>query len=399
MTRNGTDKAASSGDLHRHRGTGRGYRVVGLFAGIGGLELGLSRAGHETTLLCEIDPYAQSVLREKFPGIDIWPDVRKLNALPSGTEVLAAGFPCQDLSQAGKGAGIDGERSGLIDHVFRLVKSSDIEWLVLENVPFMLHLRGGEAMATIARRLKRLGFRWAYRLVDTRAFGLPQRRERIFLLASRTRDPAAVLFADDAAEPGTENLDSARACGFYWTEGNRGLGWAWDAVPPLKGGTTLGSPTPPAIILPQGGIVMPNIRDAERLQGFPADWTACVPKERRRWRLIGNAVSVPVARWIGKRLAAPGRYDEARTMSFPDSGWPKAALDIGVGPSRICVSSWPVRRRSTPLAEFLRYPARPLSERATNGFYERVTGSYLRLPPWFLERVAQHLEAMRSRAP
>src|SRR5690606_17988103 len=96
--------------------------MVGLFAGIGGLELGLGRHGCSTELLCEIEPGAQAVLRTRFPDVPPHPDVTRLRSLPRDTELVAAGFPCQDLSQAGRTAGITGSKSGLVDEVFRLVK-------------------------------------------------------------------------------------------------------------------------------------------------------------------------------------------------------------------------------------------------------------------------------------
>ena len=85
---------------------GRRLLTAGLFAGIGGLELGLSRAGHETALLCEIDRAALAVLEARFPKVPRKTDVRDLKSLPAKTDLLVAGFPCQDLSQAGKTAGI-----------------------------------------------------------------------------------------------------------------------------------------------------------------------------------------------------------------------------------------------------------------------------------------------------
>ena len=105
--------------------------------------------------------------------------------------------------------------------------------------------------------------------------GLPQRRERVYLLASKEGDPRDVLFVDDEGEPSPPDPATWRsmACGFYWTEGLRGLGWAYDAVPTLKGGSTIGIPSPPAIVLPSGQIVLPDIRDAERMQGLEVDWT------------------------------------------------------------------------------------------------------------------------------
>ena len=174
-------------------------RMVGLFAGIGGLELGLAEHGWRSELLCEIDPGAQAVLAARFRGVALHADVTTLRALPPGTELVAAGFPCQDLSQAGRTAGIRGARSGLVDEVFRLVKRKrGPRWLLIENVPFMLQLGQGAAMRHITDALAALGYTWAYRLVDARAFGLPQRRQRVLMLASRTEDPRTVLFGEDA---------------------------------------------------------------------------------------------------------------------------------------------------------------------------------------------------------
>src|SRR3954454_8148112 len=100
----------------------------------------------------------------------------------------------------------------------------------------MLQLDRGRAMRYLPEELGRLGYRWAYRVVDARAFGLPQRRQRVILLASRTEDPRPLLLDEDA-EPAEQPLLADSFCGFYWTEGLRGLGWAVDAVPTLKGGS------------------------------------------------------------------------------------------------------------------------------------------------------------------
>src|SRR5262245_58317807 len=97
-------------------------KVAGLIAGVGGLELGLKHAGHEPVLLCELDPHAQSVLRKRFPGVRVRLDVLDLESIPRAADILAAGFPCQDLSQAGGTAGIRGKRSRLIDSVFELLE-------------------------------------------------------------------------------------------------------------------------------------------------------------------------------------------------------------------------------------------------------------------------------------
>lgn len=375
-----------------------GGRMVGLFAGIGGLELGLGDHGWHTELLCEIDPGAQAVLAARFPGVPLQADITRLRALPAGTELVAAGFPCQDLSQAGRTAGITGKRSGLVDEVFRLVRRQrGPRWLLIENVPFMLQLGRGAAMRHITNALEELGYTWAYRVVDARAFGLPQRRQRVLMLASRTEDPRRVLFADDAGQLDLGDPEQD-PCGFYWTEGVRGLGWAVNAIPTLKGGSALGIASPPAVRLPSGEIVTPGIIDGERLQGFDADWTepaTTVPGIRHghRWKLIGNAVSVRMASWVGARLAEPLDPipgDEPLSAGRP---WPVAAWGRAGSAYRVPVSTWPVHEPYEDLHHFLT-DSRLLSARATAGFLRRTGMGNLRFPPGFLADVESHLDRM-----
>lgn len=376
-------------------------RVAGLFAGIGGVELGLSRSGHESSLLCEFDAAANSVLDARFPEVQRHGDVTTLKKLPKGTDLITAGFPCQDLSQAGKTAGISGARSGLVGEVFRLLEAKKTPWVLLENVPFMLQLAKGQALDVIVAELERLGYSWAYRVLDSRAFGVPQRRERVFLLASRVGDPRDYLLTDDAGEqpePGPED----KAFGFYWTEGLRGLGAAIDAVPTLKGGSTIGIPSPPAILMPNGEIVKPDIRDMERMQGFAVDWTKpaeSAVKRGYRWKLVGNAVTVNTAAWIGRKLANPGVYDSSNDpVMRRKTAWPRAAWGMNGARHTAHVSAWPVVTARPPLAEFLKYEPEPLSARATAGFLDRASRGSLRFPPGFLNAVRAHLGRMSAQA-
>ena len=378
-------------------------KIAGLFAGIGGVEKGLASSGHIASMLCENDPAALAVLRARFPDTTLHGDVRTLKSLPADTSMVVAGFPCQDLSQAGTARGISGSKSGLIGEVFRLVRQANTPWLLLENVPFMLQLKRGRAMSVIADTLESLGYRWAYRVVDSRAFGLPQRRRRVYLLASLVDDPRQILFADEAgSRPEPMKNGQAVACGFYWTEGLRGLGWAVDAVPTLKGGSTIGIPSPPAILLTDGSVVTPDVRDAERLQGFPSGWTRpaeAVAKKSVRWKLIGNAVSVPAARWIGKRMIRPGviaTYDVAPLRS--GSPWPIAAWNVGSGRFSVSASEWPNERPCPALQDFLRYSPHPLSARATAGFLGRARIAKLKFPLGFLKALDEHLASVRERS-
>jgi DNA (cytosine-5)-methyltransferase 1 len=379
----------------------RKLKIAGLFAGIGGLERGFHLAEHETVLLCELDDAAELVLRERFPDVSNYvKDVRNVDDL-ADADLVAAGFPCQDLSQAGRTAGITGENSGLVGEILRLLGDEETSptWLLLENVPFMLQLDGGEAMRYLTSELGRLGYRWAYRVVDARAFGLPQRRRRVILLASRTEDPRPVLFEEDAGEiDRLPQKDSV--CGFYWTEGLRGLGWAVDAVPTLKGGSGIGIPSPPAMWLRRrkAPLRTPDIRDAERLQGFPADWTAVASEADRgaRWRLVGNAVSVPVARWVGERLKHDrGEWDDADLTDEPVVGrWPVAAWGGGDQAYVVPVSPWPRHDAYIRLGDFLEHDTKPLSHRAALGFYDRTQRSGLNFVDGFIDSVRKHVAAV-----
>ena len=379
--------------------TVRIMRVGALFAGVGGLERGLHEAGHETAMTCEVWEPAQAVLAAHFPGVCNHPDVRKLKSIPKSIDLLTAGFPCQDLSQAGMTAGIGGNRSGLVDHVFRLLDRRRIPVVLLENVSFMLQLDKGAAMERLTKAFEDRGYRWAYRTVNTLAF-LPQRRERVFFVASACDlVPENVLFADDVTPPETRTKLHTHAHGFYWTEGTRGLGWAPDAIPTLKNGSTIGIPSPPAILMPDGRIIKPDIRDAERLQGFPEDWTAVAP-ERLRWSLVGNAVSSPVANWLGRRLKQPGFYFAEMDRPWPSKrgSFPRAARFDGARRHAVEVGMFPTWLKRQPLHKFLRYEGSPLSVRATAGFLGRAECSSLRFVPGFLDAVRAHLARVQGTA-
>lgn len=375
-------------------------KIAGLFSGIGGLESGLASAGHSTELLCEIWEPARAVLSSRFPTVPCPRDITTLKTLPGDVQLVAAGFPCQDLSQAGLTAGIEGSRSCLVGHIFRLLDKRLIPWIVLENVPFMLHLNRGKALSTLVEAFEERGYRWAYRVVNSLAF-LPQRRNRVLIIATCSDvDPASVLLVDEASAPDIATTLDRHAHGFYWTEGTRGLGWAPDAIPALKNGSSIGIPSPPAIVMPSGQIVTPDIRDAERLQGLMSDWTRPaieVARPSSRWSLVGNAVSAPVAAWLGERLNQPGYYDSSRDSElFRYCRWPRAARFDGRHRISVEIGTLPVWKARPSLAKFLRHPGKPLSARATAGFLARTERSKLRFVEGFQDRVRAHLCAVQA---
>lgn len=376
-------------------------RIAGLFAGIGGIELGFQQAlgdAADTVMLCEWWGPAKAVLSERFPEVDLHPDVRELVSLPSNLDVLAAGFPCTDLSQAGRTAGIEGAQSGLVAHVFEALRIAQraaqrLPWLLVENVPNMLLLDKGKAMAYVVREMESLGYRWAYRVVDTRFTGLPQRRRRVILLASTTEDPRAVLFGEDAGPRNDADLKD-NAFGFYWTEGRGGLGWAQDAVPTLKGGSTLGIPSQPGIWVPDAGssrrFVTPSVEDGEALQGFDRGWTnvGSEPKRGVRWKLVGNAVTTRVAQWVAESLASPIGMNAESVTWAGQGAWPTAAWGDSGRVNKVVLSEFPRQLPYEHLAEIVDLSAaQPLSDRAMNGFRNRLQRGNLGRHPGFREDV------------
>lgn len=387
------------------------WKVAGLFAGIGGVELGLERAlGHdiETLTFCEWWEPARAVLQRRFPGIDVHPDVRTLESLPAETSLVTAGFPCTDLSQAGRTAGIAGANSGLVTHVFRLLadahlRTGALPTLLIENVPNMLALDRGRAMAYLISEIEALGYAWAYRVVDSRFTGVPQRRRRVILIASVEVDPRRVLFADDAGDRSVDFADDM--FGFYWTEGRGGLGWAQDAVPTLKAGSTVGIPSPPAVWVREGSpgrrLIKPSIEDAEAMQGFDRGWTDVDHLSARRngprWKMVGNAVTVGVSRWVGGRLGEPGELvTELRAREVGTGAWPTAAAGrAGRIEVPISLSECPEHLPYSHLAEMVDpTTAEPLTLRGAKGFWSRLNQGNLGRYPGFRDDVKNHIDVL-----
>ena len=177
--------------------------AVSLFAGVGGFDLALERNGVKVVASVEIDKTASAVLAKHFPNSQLFDDVCTVTGkdlINAGfnptTGVIVGGFPCQDLSVAGKRAGLSGKRSGLFYEIVRLLDETKAQNFILENVPGLLSSNKGADMGAVVGALVDLGYSLAWRVLDAQHFGVPQRRRRVFIvgcLGDDWRTPAQIL--------------------------------------------------------------------------------------------------------------------------------------------------------------------------------------------------------------
>jgi DNA (cytosine-5)-methyltransferase 1 len=159
-------------------------RLLDLFSGIGGFSLGLERAGFRTAAFCEIEPFCRAVLKKHWPDVPIYEDVRtltasKLKADGISVDAICGGFPCQDISVAGNGAGIEGERSGLWREYARIIRELRPEIIIVENVSALL----GRGLSRVLGDLAALGYDAEWHCIPASAVGLPHVRDRVWIVA------------------------------------------------------------------------------------------------------------------------------------------------------------------------------------------------------------------------
>ena len=190
-----TERAAT----FKVRSPTEGVNHLDLFSGIGGFALAARWVGWETVGFCEIDPYCQKVLRKHWPDVPIYEDVTQLDGRPhrGAVDIITGGFPCQDISLAGKGAGIDGERSGLWSHLARLIGEIRPAYAVLENVSALL----GRGLDRVAGDLAEIGYDCEWHCIPASAVGAPHRRDRIWIVAYPISDGGRT---DAGAQPRSE---------------------------------------------------------------------------------------------------------------------------------------------------------------------------------------------------
>jgi DNA (cytosine-5)-methyltransferase 1 len=205
-------------------------KVLDLFSGIGGFSLGLERTGgFETVAFCEIEPYCRRVLAKHWPGVKQYDDVRTLTADTLArdgiaVDVICGGFPCQDISVAGRGAGLAGERSGLWSEYARLIGELRPRFVIVENVAALL----SRGLGDVLRDLAALGFDAEWHCIPAAAVGAPHRRDRIWIVANanEARLPIDQRRSAIAERNGNRTVDSRSGSsggGHYWrTEPNVG---------------------------------------------------------------------------------------------------------------------------------------------------------------------------------
>lgn len=237
--------------------------VGSLFSGIGGFDLGFERAGMRTAWFCERDEFCRRVLECRWPGVPCYPDVARLRGCDvEPVDVLCGGFPCQDISLAGNGGGLDGARSGLWFEMARIVRELEPRWVVVENVA-ALRSRG---LDRVLRDLAACGYDAEWDCIPASAVGAPHQRDRLWLVAYPARDGEEGPTAP-SGPVGQRARPGGSACG----EGAAGL---------AAGGA--------------GAWVEPDV-------GRVADG---VPDRVDRLAALGNALVPQIAEWIGRRIVS-----------------------------------------------------------------------------------------------
>lgn len=308
-------------------------RHASFFSGVGGLDLGFERAGIETVSVSEIDPYANAVLAERFPDAPNLGSITEVEAddIPEA-DIWSGGFPCQDLSVAGKRAGFAGKRSSLAFTFLDLVEQRRPRWLVLENVPGLFSSNKGADFGRLLSEMEQLGYGVSWRTLDARYFGVAQRRRRVFLVASLESDRAAeVLLECEGCErhpaPRTQKEQGVANGAGHSTGGNRdGEPAGRDSSPDSDGvraayGVARRLDNQQILSFPSRFGSNANVTEGQAQSmahsaGAPAvfldsvggtedeDDLLPVGLDSHRYRCCGNGVVAPVAEWIGRRIVA-----------------------------------------------------------------------------------------------
>ncbi|MGE5660333.1 MAG: DNA cytosine methyltransferase [Actinomycetota bacterium] len=316
-------------------------KFVDLFAGIGGFRLGFEKAGFKCVFSCEINPHCQEVYRNNFNEIP-WGDITEINPDEiEDFEVLVAGFPCQPFSICGKKRGFEDTRGTLFFEICRIIKTKQPKIVILENVKHLLHHDKGNTLNVILASLRELGYSVDYKILNAKDFGVPQHRERIFIIGTKTQPfsfskfkskfpPKLREFLDKQGE--FEIVDKSaytlidyprrQASGLLFV-GYRNKGtWKTGVRPNTEHLSRVHRqpnriysiegvhPTLPSqetsgrffIYIPEQDRVRKlTLKECYRIMGFPEDFKS-YPNPSESYKQIGNSVCVPVVEAIAREI-------------------------------------------------------------------------------------------------
>lgn len=306
------------------------YSAASFFSGIGGFDIGFEAVGFSISLQCEIEPFCQSILRKHWPNVPLYSDITKLknDEIPK-SDVWIGGFPCQDLSLArmGKRDGLRGSKSGLFYEFARLVGEGKPRVILLENVAGLLSSHGGKDFGVLLSTLAELGYSVGWRTFNSKYFGVPQSRQRVYIVGCRGdgRGPGEILFEPQCSERHYTKGGSygkAAAASFQDIIGDpsgegpviQALAYCLYATSARHTGTDWSRNY---VCYPKLGKVRRLIpSECEGVMAFPKGWT--IPSETSlspddldsaRYHALGNAVTPPVAEWLALRIR---QYLESR---------------------------------------------------------------------------------------
>ncbi|XAS68124.1 DNA (cytosine-5-)-methyltransferase [Micrococcaceae bacterium Sec5.7] len=302
-------------------------KLASFFAGIGGFDLGFHQAGIKSVYQCEIDSFCSEVLAHHWPAVQRDRDIKEvvLSEIPKA-DIWSAGFPCQDVSlaRARERAGLKGARSGLFYDFAELLGGALPETVLLENVPGLLSSHEGRDFGIVIHTLAELGYGVAWRVLNSKNFGVPQSRQRVYIVGCRDNPEraASILFEP---ERGTGHLETGRKPGEKTIspfmeraskDGRENLDGSGLAVPKLSfclsatTGRHTGTDWSRTYVAYDAAARRLTPAECEGLQGFPDSWTLPLgwsddsTSDSARYHALGNAVSVPVIAWLADRIKA-----------------------------------------------------------------------------------------------
>ena len=319
--------------------------VGSTFSGVGGFDLGFERAGMSVLWQAEIDDWCRRVLRNHWPQATIYDDVRAVGSGAAPVDLLCGGFPCQDLSVAGKRLGFEGERSSLFFEFARIADELRPRWIVLENVVGLLSSAEGRDFGILLATLADLGYGVGWRVVDARYFGVPQQRRRVFIVGCLRDDGERAVRAvgaggegdlkagdcswlspdaklSDGIKPGgsarpfvqqrvakcltTKRRHDAQFETYVDSGANSVVETEKLSKAPLAGSPRCDAETETFITSTQKVRRLTPI-ESERLMSWPDGWTAIdgdKTPDSKRYAACGNGVVANVSEWIGRRIMA-----------------------------------------------------------------------------------------------